>query len=261
MTDRGVVAGRQVQQLMGTVFSLQLDQPVPAPAVAEMWDWLRHIDAVFSTYRGDSDIARLNAGTRRLADCDPLVPEVLDACAEWQRRTGGSFSATIGGRLDPSGLVKGWAVERASAMLRAAGSHRHFLSGGGDISAVGGPWRIGIADPAHRDRLLDVVALTDAAVATSGTSERGGHVADPMTGRVPSRLRSVSVIAADLVTADVWATALLVRDRLPSDDPVSYTGLDALASSAEGAVEATPGWVSHEHRPAPETTGKTSATR
>src|SRR5579875_2444438 len=168
MTGRSLVTGRQVRQVMGTVFSLQLDQPVPAPAVAQMWEWLRHVDAVFSTYRSDSDISRLNAGSCRVADCDPLVPDVLDACARWQRRTTGSFSATIRGRLDPSGLVKGWAVDRASAMLRAAGSQRHFLSGGGDISAAGGPWRVGISDPAHRDRLIDVITLTDAAVATSG---------------------------------------------------------------------------------------------
>src|SRR6202022_4200902 len=87
-----------------------------------------------------------------LADCAPELAEVLAACAEVSTLSGGYFTTRPGGRFDPSGYVKGWAIERAAAMLTAAGSAEHSVNGGGDIQCVGDrgpghPWRVGIADP------------------------------------------------------------------------------------------------------------------
>src|SRR3569833_1484221 len=121
------------------------------------------------------------ARASRLPDDNPRAPEgaeILRRCAELTRVTKGCFSAYAGGVLDPSGLVKGWAVERASAMLRAAGCPRHSVGGGGDVQGgrapePGRPWRLGIADPVRPGRIAAVVTGEDLAVATSGTGERG----------------------------------------------------------------------------------------
>ena len=82
------------------------------------------VDATFSTYRDDSDISRLGRAELRIDECAPEVAAVLAMCAQATLRTDGYFNAMAGGRLDPSGLVKGWSVEQVSRRLEAAGSRR-----------------------------------------------------------------------------------------------------------------------------------------
>src|SRR3954468_6303049 len=84
--------------------------------------WLRDVDATFSTYREDSEISRLDRGELTVADCRPEVDEVLRRCMALERATDGYFSVRVAGRLDPSGLVKGWAVDGAAERLAAAGA-------------------------------------------------------------------------------------------------------------------------------------------
>ena len=110
---------------MGTVVSFDLrftdeaKRSAMQAAVDDAVVWLHEVDDVFSTYRDDSQISRLGRGEIRLADCNDQVAEVLDLCAAVGRETDGYFSCTFGGRLDPTGLVKGWAVDRAGALLQA----------------------------------------------------------------------------------------------------------------------------------------------
>src|SRR4051794_21333763 len=152
--------------------------------VGVAFDWLREVDATFSTYREDSDISRLDRGELTVADCRPEVDEVLTRCLALERATGGYFSVRPAGRLDPSGLVKGWAVAGAADRLAAAGARDFCINAGGDVIARGRPaprrrWRVGIRHPEELDRLAAVLEVEDLAVATSGEYERGAHVLDP----------------------------------------------------------------------------------
>ncbi|HVV20150.1 MAG TPA: FAD:protein FMN transferase, partial [Pseudonocardiaceae bacterium] len=164
-----------VEHCMGTVFSIDIRDPGRWPhAIRDVVGWLHRVDATFSTYRPDSDISRIRRGELAVADADPLVGQVLDLCARVRSATGGYFSEFFGGLVDPTGLVKGWAIERAGVLLRARGSGAHAVNGGGDIQAAGEatpgrPWRVGITDPLDRTRVVTVVAGRDFAVATSGT--------------------------------------------------------------------------------------------
>src|SRR5690348_8977784 len=120
----GILAsvGRHAMETMGTVFSLDVrDGEVGAAVLAAVRDDLDWVDRTFSTYRPDSDISRLAAGEVALAGCAPEVAEVLDLCAEFGRRTDGYFTARATGRLDPTGLVKGWSIARVGRLLRQAG--------------------------------------------------------------------------------------------------------------------------------------------
>src|SRR4051812_15786450 len=206
---------RHAEHVMGTVFSFDLPDPeLAGGALQDATAWLHWVDATFSTYRDDSDINRLARGELRIEDCPAEVTEVLDLCVEAARRTDGYFTATPGGRLDPSGLVKGWAVEEASRRLTVAGSRRHSVGGGGDIQMTGGhhePWLVGIADPRRPGLLAAVVEVADGAVATSGTAERGHHVVNPRTGAPATELAAVTVVGPELTWADVYATAALAR--------------------------------------------------
>ena len=203
---------------MGTTVSIELAEDRPEDELRGLidgvCDWLHEVDARFSTYKADSEVSRLGRGEIRLDDCSPDLRHVLEACADLWRDTDGYFDAYASGSLDPSGYVKGWSVEVASARLLAAGSHDNYINAGGDIRMrghhpEGGPWRVGIRHPWEADKVSWVLAVTDGAVATSGTYERGDHVRNPRTGKAARGLRSVTVVGPDLALADAYATAAL----------------------------------------------------
>src|SRR5436190_19934845 len=112
-------------EVMGTVFSFVLSAFVTETTVCAVEEELERIDRLFSTHRPDSQIARLNAGQIRLADCSPDVREVLRLCTEAECRTSGWFTVRYGSGIDPTGIVKGWGIRRASELLATAGSARH----------------------------------------------------------------------------------------------------------------------------------------
>ncbi len=210
----------------------------PRPVFA----WLREVDAAFSTYRADSEISRIARGELDPAGARPMVREVLARCEALRAETGGYFDARAGGPLDPSGLVKGWAVQRAAALLEAAGSRDFCVDAGGDLVLRGGPWRVGIRHPRRRRRLAAVVTAGDLAVATSGAYERGAHILDPHTGRPPSGVMSVTVAGPDLATADAYATAAFAMGRRGAAWTATLGGYEAMTILAPGRVLTTPGF-------------------
>jgi thiamine biosynthesis lipoprotein len=170
----------------------------------------------------------------------PVVAEVLDLCVLMQRETGGYFTALWSGALDPTGLVKGWAIERASEMLRRAGSDNHAVNGGGDIqlageAAPGEDWHIGVIDPMDRTRVLTVVSGRDLAVATSGRGERGDHVFDPFTRKPATALSSVTVVGPSLTCADAYATAALAMGPAAIGWLERQTGYQGLVVTSDGS--------------------------
>jgi FAD:protein FMN transferase len=170
---------------------------------------LREADRVFSTYRADSVVSAINRGELALADAPEQVHEVLAIAARAERASDGAFSVWRP-HLDPSGVVKGWATERAAAALHALADTDSCLSAGGDMvcrSVSGQPWRVGIEDPHDPARLLAVVRVRDGAVATSGAAHRGAHLVDARTGAAPGAVAQVTVVARSLTDADVDATA------------------------------------------------------
>jgi thiamine biosynthesis lipoprotein len=222
---------RYVDHVMGMPISLALrgrhtDDAAALDAWAEAMATLRDVDRVFSTYRTDSHVSRLDRGVITLAACPPEVLEVLALGEQWRKESGGAFDVRRHGadgepHLDPSGVVKGWAVERAARPLRHLEETGFCLSAGGDMVCVaesgGEPWRVGIEDPHDPTRVVAVVPVARGAVATSGLAHRGAHITDARTGRVPSAVASVTVIADDLVRADLDATAAFALDAHAAD--------------------------------------------
>ena len=188
---------------------------------------LRRVDEVFSTYREDSVISRLGRGELEVDACPADVREVLALGARAEDESHGAFSIMLpdgsgGRRLDPSGVVKGWAVQRASAHLAELPDTDFCLSAGGDlVCRVVDParpaWQIGIEDPRSVDRVLATVPVRDGAVATSGAARRGHHILDPRTGGPAEGPASVTVIAQDLTWADIDATAAYVQGDAAAD--------------------------------------------
>ncbi|MDG9718271.1 FAD:protein FMN transferase [Streptomyces sp. DH24] len=204
---------------MGTVFSFDVrggDPDAVRAALDEAVAGLHRADEVFSTYREDSQVMRLARGELAVGDCDAEVAEVLELAADAERVSEGWFSTSYEGRLDPTGIVKGWALERAARRIAAAGAAGVSVNGGGDVQLLGvpgaeRPWRVGVSDPLRPGGLAAVVSAAGAAelaVATSGTAERGAHIVDPRTGRpAVTDLLAVTVIGPSLTWVDCWATA------------------------------------------------------
>ena len=130
--------------------------------------------------------------------------------------------------VDLSAIAKGFGVDAIVEYLGSIGCESYFAEIGGEIRARGtkpdgSGWKIGIEAPAS-DRFSPraaqrIVTLDGQAVATSGDyrnywelqGRRFSHTIDPRTGRpVEHRLASVSVLAGDCMSADAWATTLMV---------------------------------------------------
>ncbi|HTX27725.1 MAG TPA: FAD:protein FMN transferase [Streptosporangiaceae bacterium] len=242
---------RHAEHVMGTVVSFDVPawagQDPETGALAGAVRWLHWVDATFSPYRDDSDVSRFGRGSLALAESAPELAEVLAACADVSTVSGGYFTTTPGGRFDPSGYVKGWAIERAAALLTAAGSARHTVNGGGDVQCVGGrgpgrQWRVGIAHPLRPGSLATVVSGRDFAVATSGIAERGPHIIDPHTGQPAEGLASITVVGASLAAADAYATAAFAMGPAARDWVESLSGHEAFAVTPDGAAWQTSGF-------------------
>lgn len=231
MSTRTVGTWRAVEQIMGMPVSVALRGRHAGDAAAlEAWAAvvadLREVDRVFSPYRADSVVTRMAAGELTLEQCPPdlaaEVAEVLALGARAERDSGGAFAVRRPRPdgvevFDPSGVVKGWAIDRAARHLHALPETDSCLSGGGDlVCRVAGPdspdWSIGIEHPGDPTRLVGRVPMREGAVATSGTAHRGAHVVDARTGRTPQLIASVTVIARSLVDADLDATSAFALD-------------------------------------------------
>lgn len=211
--------------------------------ITAAYDELRCVDRLFSTYRDDSQVMRLRRGELAAADADPRVQQVLALCEEARERTDGWFDVDLPGGLDPSGLVKGWAVERALAVLGRLPRVDVCLNVGGDVAVrtSGEPFGVGIEDPHDRTRVVAAVPLAAGGLATSGTSARGAHILDPRSGRPVVSVASVSVTGPSLMWADVWATAAFARGG-GLEWVAGLPAYEAMVVGLDGSISTTDGW-------------------
>jgi thiamine biosynthesis lipoprotein len=245
------VPGRRVhvEPVMGTMVSFDLRGTEPAAgALEKAIAWLHEVDARFSPYRPDSEVSRLADGTLTERDAHPDTRAVLGMCEALCLDSGGAFDArkwSSDGRLDPSGLVKGWAVQRAADDLEAAGARDFAIDAGGDVvargeSEPGRPWRVGIRHPRLAHQVATVLAVSDLAVATSAAYERGAHIQDPGSHEAPTGLQSLTVVGPSLTWADAYATAAFVMGREGLAWVADHAGYGALAITADDRVVWTP---------------------
>ncbi len=244
---------RRVEHVMGMPISLALrgrhaDTAAGAAAWDEVLTSLRWADEVFSTWRDDTIISRLGRGELTVEECPPEVGDVLAIAETARRATDGAFDVRrlVDGQpvLDPSGVVKGWAVERAARTLRDLDDTDFCLSAGGDLvcfAATGRPeWRIGVEDPADPAHVLAVVPVRDGAVATSGATHRGDHVRHAITGLAPAGIGSVTVVHSSLMVADLEATCAYLQG-VGAADWLRARGRTGVVVSAAGVPEVVGG--------------------
>jgi thiamine biosynthesis lipoprotein len=241
---------RRVEHVMGMPIVIDLrDEGARDDLLDAAFDTFRAVDARFSTYRDDSEIMRINRGELALADAHADVREIVKRCEELRSETRGYFDmrATPDGAIDPSGLVKGWSVDRVAALLDGAGMRDYAVSAGGDVIVRGRAlpdecWQVGIQHPTIGDKLAKVVAASDLAIATSGAYVRGDHVLDPHTRRPPEGVLSVTITGPELATADAYATAAFAMGANGPAWTARLRGHQAMTILVDGRVLSTPGF-------------------
>ncbi|HEV2427148.1 MAG TPA: FAD:protein FMN transferase [Acidimicrobiales bacterium] len=241
------------ETVMGTVVTIDLfraggiDPRAVVGPVARAVEALHRADRVFSTWREASPMSRLRRGEIGLGEAPPEVADVLDACRKARDLSRGWFDPwAMPGGVDPTGLVKGWAAERALDALRDAPLDGAMVNAAGDITTFGGPgpgrrFRVGVVRPEARMELATIVEVTGA-IATSGTYERGAHLIDPFTREARARVASATVTGADLGLADALATALCVGGAEVLDALEAVNGYEGLTIGVDGVRAATSGF-------------------
>ena len=247
-----------VEYVMGMAVSIDVrddaaENPERAQSLQDVVQWLHHVDQTFSTYIDDSPISRLGRGDVALDALDDEVRDILLLCEELRDDTNGAFDAFAvpapnGTTLDPSGVVKGWSIERAAEILERHGHTNFTVNAGGDIAVRGRPrpdvpWQVGIRHPEEQDQLAMVIDVTGPlGVATSATYERGAHIIDPHSGQPTTELASVTIVGPDLTYADAYATAVFVMGIPGLDWLAKHPDYEGYAITHDAITVSTPGF-------------------
>jgi thiamine biosynthesis lipoprotein len=255
--DTPATGSASVFDTMGTVVSFRAPPHIRSTLTADLQAIFRNHDERFSLHMPDSELSRVAAGRLLLSRSSTELRNMYALAVEWRNATDGLFDpCDRDGRLDLNGVVKAHALHQAGEYLRQQGVRDWALNCGGDILCNGHqstdiPWAIGISDPADRSAMLARVTTSPdrMAIATSGVSERGHHIWSPTKRKASRSLVQASVSAADIVTADVLATAIYAGGNDTIDDMAQRFEVDIYTVDADGQTR----WVSG--RPSVDPTG------
>ena len=211
---------KQTRLMMGMPITVEVvDASVTAEAFDRVFAYFGYIDAKFSTYKDTSEISRINRGEITLREASSDM-QLIFALAELTRQeTDGYFNIRHNGSIDPSGIVKGWAIQNAADLLLDLGYQNFYVDAGGDVqvmgrNAQGESWRLGIGNPFNLQQVVKTLGLSDCGIATSGTYIRGSHIYNPLDAGDPlDEIVSLSVIGPNVYEADRFATAAFAMGR------------------------------------------------
>jgi FAD:protein FMN transferase len=211
---------RETRLLMGMPITVEIVDDVPHDVLENAFNYFAAVDERFSLYRETSEISALNKRRISYQEISREMREVLELAEQTKRESNGFFEIRRpDGELDPSGIVKGWAIRNAANLLRRSGAENFYLDAGGDIQSrgrnqSGEAWTIGIRNPFNAGEIIKRVAPEGRGVATSGTSARGQHIYNPHR---PSRpiddIVSLTIVGPDVLEADRFATAGFAMGR------------------------------------------------
>lgn len=234
---------------MGMPITIEIVGDAGDAAREAAFQYFREVDARFSPYRGDSELSAMNRGEVPFDDLSDQMHEVLRLSELTRHETMGFFDIRRpDGRIDPSGLVKGWAIRNAARGIEARGHRNYYVEAGGDIQCRGHNaqdqrWRVGIRSPFEATQIVKVLLPGDSGIATSGAYVRGDHIYDPHTGSAASeQIASITVIAPDIYEADRFATAAFAMGRQGIHFIESIPGLEGYAIDRDGIATMSSGF-------------------
>jgi FAD:protein FMN transferase len=243
---------RETRILMGMPITVDVGTAAEEALVDEVFAYFEDVDRRFSTYRTDSEIAAINRGDVPVSDYSPGMRDVLALAEQTKRETNGFFDIRKpDGSIDPSGVVKGWAIRNAADIVRRAGVRDFFIEAGGDVQSSGKSpsgmgWSVGIRNPFEADEIIKVVYPRGRGVATSGTYVRGQHIYNPHdTDHAVADIVSLTVIGADVLEADRFATAAFAMGKGGIYFVEQTLGLEGYVVDVNGRATPTSGFGAH----------------
>jgi FAD:protein FMN transferase len=211
---------RDTRLLMGMPITVEIADHASPDLLEAAYAVFAEVEARFSTYRADSEISRINRGLLKIDEISDDMRDVFDLAERTRIETDGFFDARRSdGTIDPSGIVKSWAIARVARLIGQAGMRNYFVDAGGDIqtcgkNAEGDDWVVGIRNPFDHDQIVKAVVLKGEGIATSGTYVRGQHIYNPHRPDRPiDDIVSLTVIGRDVIEADRFATAAFAMGR------------------------------------------------
>ena len=211
---------KETRILMGMPVTVEVAAAAPAELFESVFAYFETIDEKFSPFKATSEISRLNRHELALEGASEDMQTIFRLAEQFRQHTDGYFDIQSDGVVDPSGLVKGWAIFNAAEMIRQKGYRDFYVEAGGDLQAAGKnnegqDWQVGIRNPFDLDEIVKVLSITDRGVATSGTYIRGQHIYNPKASGVPiTEIISLTVIGQDSFTADCLATAAFAMGKV-----------------------------------------------
>ena len=206
--------------IMGMPVTVEIvDDHATAWSFQQAFEYFEYVDAKFSTYKETSEISRINRGEMILQDASEDMKLILALAEQTRQETDGFFDIRHNGTIDPSGIVKGWAIQQVAEQLAQAGFENYFVDAGGDIqmagkNADGNDWRVGIRNPFQPQQIVKSLTITNCGVATSGVYLRGNHIYDPIhANKSLDEILSLTVIGSNIYEADRFATAAFAMGR------------------------------------------------
>lgn len=220
-----------------------------------VFDYFKAVDARFSTYKKDSEISSINRRELSDAEWSAEMQEVFALAEKTKKETNGFFDIRKpDGTLDPSGIVKGWAIKNAADILRTRGHTNFFIDAGGDIESSGVntegmPWSVGIKNPFTQSEIVKVVYPKGEGVATSGSYIRGDHIYNPLhPNEKLDTVVSLTVIGPNVLEADRFATAAFAMGTEGISFIEQLPGFEGYEIDKSGRARLTSGFVRYTTR-------------
>jgi len=241
---------RQSQIIMGMPITIEVaDSNAVADDITKIFDYFRYVDEKFSPYKDTSEVSEINNNKTPQAKQSQDMKTVLALCEQTKKDTDGYFDAYNNGKLDPSGLVKGWAIYNAADMLKRAGFKNYYVEAGGDVQVSGKnndgqAWQVGIKNPFNQNEIVKVVYLNNGeGIATSGNYIRGQHIYNPKNpGGEIKNIVSLSVIGPNIYEADRFATACFAMGKPGIYFLEKQPGLEGYIIDKDGIATMTSGF-------------------
>jgi FAD:protein FMN transferase len=209
---------KETRALMGMPITVEVvGQNATKQIIEEVFDYFNYVDHKYSPYKTDSDIGKINSHELLPENYGEELKSVLDLCEKTKLETGGYFNIKHNGKIDPSGLVKGWAIYNAAELIQKAGFHNYYVEAGGDIEVAGvnsqgEMWTVGIRNPFNKSEIVKVLRVSNCGVATSGTYERGQHIYNSERSN-QAEIVSLTIIGPNIYEADRFATAAFAMGK------------------------------------------------
>ena len=240
---------KQTRALMGMPITTEIvDAHVTEELFDRVYDYFKHVDETFSTYKSTSEITAINEGRLNLADASEEMKLIFMLSDETKHATNGFFDIqTPNGTYDPSGLVKGWSIWNAAHIILQNGCKNFYVDAGGDVqthgmNAAGEPWTVGIKNPWNEAEHIKIIKVGDEGVATSGIYIRGLHIYDPHTKKPIEDLVSLTVVGPNVYEADRFATAAFAMGHNAIHFIESLPGFEGYAITKDKIATMTSGF-------------------